>query len=66
MKIIEYANRPLTEQRYSQTEREMLAVVWGREHFNLYLYGANFKVLTLIGIGIDWYCQAHFPRNSSP
>jgi hypothetical protein len=56
VRIIEYASRPLThtEQRYSQTEREMLGVVWGCEHFNLYLYGARFQVITdhkpLLGI----------------
>ena len=54
--MIEYASRPLTDtkQRYSQTEREMLGVVWGCEHFNLYLYGSDFTVKTdhkpLIGI----------------
>ena len=55
-RIIEYASRPLTEteQRYSQTEREMLGVVWACEHYNLYLYGSSFKVITdhkpLLGI----------------
>ena len=45
---IAYASKTLTdtETRYSQTEREMLAVVWGMEHFHLYLYGAQFKVVT--------------------
>ena len=44
---ISYASRSLsdTESRYAQTEREMLAV-WGVEHFHLYLYGAEFKVIT--------------------
>jgi hypothetical protein len=40
--------------RYSQTEREMLAVVWATEHYHLYLYGAKFAVITdhkpLLGI----------------
>ena len=50
------ASRALTdvEQRYSQTDREMLAVVFGVEHFHLYLYGSNFTVYTdhkpLLGI----------------
>jgi len=43
-----YASRALSdvECRYSQTERETLAVVWSTEHFHLYLYGSKFKVLT--------------------
>ena len=55
-RVISYASRALSdvESRYSQTEREMLAVVWGAEHFHLYLYGATFDILTdhkpLLGI----------------
>ena len=43
-KIIAYASRALTdtEARYSQTEKEALAIVWGVEHFHIYLYGAPF------------------------
>ena len=46
--IVAYASRSLTdcESRYSQTEREALAVVWGIEHFHLYLYGSSFQVTT--------------------
>ena len=40
--------------RSSQTEREMLAVAWPAEHFHLYVYGAQFSIITdhkpLIGI----------------
>ena len=45
--IIAYASRSLTdcESRYSQTEKEALAVVWGIEHFHLYLYGSSFQVI---------------------
>ena len=55
-KIISYASRALSdvETRYSQTEREMLAIVWGAERFHLYVYGAKFSIVTdhkpLIGI----------------
>ena len=47
-RIIAYASRALTsvEQRYSQTEREALAIVWACEHFHLYLYGSHFTVIT--------------------
>ena len=55
-KIISYASRALTdvEQRYSQTDREFLAIVYGVEHFHLYLFGSKFTVPTdlkpLLGI----------------
>jgi hypothetical protein len=47
---VAYASRTLTavhvERRYSQTEREALAVVWGCERFHLYLYGTTFDIYT--------------------
>jgi hypothetical protein len=45
---VAYARRTLTavERRYSQTEREALAVVWGSEQFHLYLYGTTFDIHT--------------------
>ncbi|XP_052788463.1 uncharacterized protein K02A2.6-like [Mya arenaria] len=55
-RVVCYASRALTdvEQRYSQTDREMLAVVYGVEHFHLYLFASEFKVITdhkpLVGI----------------
>lgn len=47
-KPIAYASRALSdvEQWYSQTEREALAVVWACEHFNIYINGAQVKVIT--------------------
>lgn len=55
--IISFASRALsdTEKRYSQTEKELLAIVWGCEHYYLYLYGApTFTIITdhlpLVGI----------------
>ena len=55
-KVLSYASRALSdaEDRYSQTEREMLVVVWGVEHFHFYVYGSQFSVITdhepLLGI----------------
>lgn len=45
-KIIICVSRKLsdTERRYSQIEREALAVVWGVERLNLYLLGKRFKI----------------------
>lgn len=47
--VLSYASRSLTdvESRYSQTEREALAIVWACEHFNMYTNGArHFTVIT--------------------
>ena len=45
-RIIAYGNRTLTdcERRYSQTEKE--ALVWGVEHFNMFLFGKEFDLVT--------------------
>lgn len=48
-KNVAYASRSLTdtETRYSQTEREALAIVWACEHFDMYIRGApNVNVIT--------------------
>ena len=55
-KVITYASKALSpvEQRYSQTEREALAVVWACEHFHVYILGVPVTVVTdhkpLLGI----------------
>jgi hypothetical protein len=43
-----YASRSLTpvETRYSQTEKEAFAAVWGCERFHLYLVGTQFDLIT--------------------
>ena len=45
---VAYASRALTdtEQRYSQIEREVIAIHWGCRHFHLYVYGHPLVVHT--------------------
>ena len=47
-RVICYASRSLTdtEKRYSQTEREALALVWACERFHAWLFGSDFELLT--------------------
>ena len=47
-RVVSYASRSLTdvERRYSQTEKEALALVWACERFSLYLYGVSFELET--------------------
>ena len=47
-KIISCASRALSsvEKRYSQTDIEGLALVWGIEHFRMFLLGSEFDVIT--------------------
>ena len=46
--MIAYVSRSLTrvERRYSQTEREALAIVWAVERLNTYLYGSSLTLYT--------------------
>ena len=48
LSVISYASRSLryTERRYSQTEKEALALVWACERFHVYIYGNEFELLT--------------------
>ena len=48
LRVISYASRSLsdTKRRYSQTEKEALAIVWACERFHAYLYGAEFELMT--------------------
>ena len=47
-RAISYPSRNLTdiERRYSQTEKEDPALVWGCERLNLYVYGREFELET--------------------
>ena len=45
-RVISYGSCGLTEveSRYSQTEKEALAIVWACKHFYSYLYGTEFEL----------------------
>ena len=47
-KIIAYSSRALTdvESRYSETEKEALAIIWTIAHSHLYLYGHSFELVS--------------------
>ena len=47
-RIISYASKNLSdvEKRYSQMEKEALAIVWACECFHVYLYGIEFELYT--------------------
>lgn len=59
--IIEFVSRALSpvEQRYSQTEREALAVNWACEHLHIFLFGAKFKIYTDHKLLLPLYNNAH-------
>ena len=46
--VVAYTSRALSaaERRYTQTEREALAIVWTIEKLHVYLYGNHFTLLT--------------------
>ena len=49
-RVVSYASKALayTESRYSQTERAALVVVWGCEHYAMYVRGSpHFTVITV-------------------
>ena len=48
LKPVAYASRTLNpvERRYSQIERESLAILWAIQRFSVYLFGMNFVVYT--------------------
>ncbi|XP_014662946.1 PREDICTED: uncharacterized protein K02A2.6-like [Priapulus caudatus] len=47
-RVISYASRAMSpvESRYSQTEREALAIYWACNHFRIYLYGMHVEVVS--------------------
>ena len=46
--VVAYATRFLNslEGKYSVNELKLLGVVWAIEHFNYYLYGKHFSIIT--------------------
>ena len=47
-RVISYASRSVTEteRRYSQTEKEALALIWACDKFHPYVYGTPFELVT--------------------
>jgi hypothetical protein len=46
--VIMHCSRTLSsvERRYSQVEKEALAVIWACERLHLYVYGSEFDIIT--------------------
>ena len=47
-RFVAYGNKSLTGcvNRYFQTEKEALALIWAEEHFKVYLYGKPYVLVT--------------------
>lgn len=62
-RIVAYGNKSLSdcEKRYCQTEKEALALVWAVEHFDIYLYGKEFEL-----VSDHKPLEVIFGRNSKP
>ena len=54
-RVVAYASRVLTKQerKYCTTQKDLLALVWGIQHFKPYLYGRSFVVRTDHG-SLSW------------
>ncbi|CAB4004212.1 Hypothetical predicted protein [Paramuricea clavata] len=61
---IAFGSRSLTgaEMKYSQIEKEALAIVFGCEHFHLYLYGKSFEMETDTA-HLSTYSSPNQPKN---
>ena len=66
MRVISYASRKLneTEQRYSTTEREALALFWGLKKFKHLILGYKVNILTDHKPLLDLYKKREFIQNS--
>ena len=62
-KVVAYASRSLikVERRYSQTEHEPLAVVWGCDRFRLSLLGIKFELFTDLKALLQIYSRTSKP-----
>ena len=62
-RVIAYASRPLTkaERQYSVTKRELLAVVWGVQHFKQFLVGSRF-ILRTDHAALQWIFNCKNPQ----